>query len=276
MLLSNFFILLFFLSSSNTASYTEKRINLSFDLIPKKEYLQKLNLYLEGTGQYEIYCRPINNPGIKIEYSLEDSIFKPLTSNIRILAGTMPKSGKEIITLILCFVAPFNLLPNDYHLELLFQTSGSIKFGVEKEWKDRTIIFQNGDEPQINLGYSLKDRIKLGDEMKVKGFIEISRKILTKGIIKLHLPQELEYQKNSFRFNGEELTKVDIQQNTLFFEINDIEPGIYDFEYWLRAKPWSESKTVFIAMGVDAWLNGIYIESAEIVHQLYLEADVFY
>ncbi len=270
---SSWFILL--LLSFFSFGYSGVKVNLSVDLIPGKEQIEVLHIRLEGKGRYTLFCSPINNPGIEVSYALSDSIFEPLNFNTKIYEGVMPESGAGEVSIFLKFLAPFTLFPKEYIIELYFWTQGDVKldFGTPQQLLascDNRI--ELGD---ILLNYLLKDRIKAGEEIKVKGTLQITGGSLTKGRIKLRLPAEIIYQENSFRFNGINLSPT-TKDNLLLFEIREIEPGIYNFEYTIFARPWVESKIIFIGMGMDGYMDQGYIEYPEVVRWLFLEADIFY
>ncbi len=99
--------------------------------------------------------------------------------------------------------------------------------------------------------------------------------ILNRIRITLRLPKEVIYQKNSFYFDDKNIIGK-TEEDMLYFEVFNITPGIHRFEYTIQAMPWAESKLVFIGMSACAWFDTLYLETPEIVHPLYLEADLFY
>uniref|UniRef100_A0A7C4U8D2 Carboxypeptidase regulatory-like domain-containing protein n=1 Tax=candidate division WOR-3 bacterium TaxID=2052148 RepID=A0A7C4U8D2_UNCW3 len=265
--------MIFFIIFFNLYGYSEKKLNLNIILFPGIERLETLHIRLTGKGRYELFCSPINKPDIVIKYSSEDVRFKPLDSNTRIFEGSIPNTGEKEITLILSFFAPFTLSPKEYSFDILLWTKGDVK--IEKICDIKNHL--NGESnPKITLNYFIKDRLKSGEKIKVKGTISITEANLTKGTIKLLLPKEISYQENSFCFNDITLQPTKMKDNLLLFNIGDIQPGIYNFEYVILLKPWVESKIIFISMGMSGWIGEEYVESPDIVRWIYLESDIFY
>ena len=225
---------------------------------------------LKGNGKYTLFLRVKNDFGIKIEYGINDSVFEPLEFNKKICEGIV-KSEKEI-TLYLKFLAPFNLPPNKYLIELYFILEGNVMLEIKDKINEYSEKFNKSN---IMLNYSLKARMKAGEKIKVKGKAIISGGELKKGIIKLRLPYEIAYEENSFYFNGINILPS-FKDNEFLFEIKNILPGIYDFEYTIFAKSWTEPKIVFIEMGMEGWIDEEYIKSPEVIQYVYLEADIFY
>jgi len=256
-----------------TTFYTEKEISLSLNLIPGKRVIKEFPFQLQGKGGYGIYCDIKKNPGIEIEYLVDDTIFKPLISGEKIFSGRMPPSNRDFIKIVLRLCAPFNLVPDEYQLEFNFRIEGNVKFEFSDQKEKSRIILQA--EPEINLDYSLKDRIRLGEETKVRGYLKVDGNILNRVWIILRLPREVIYKKNSFFFDGKNIIER-IVGDSLYFEIQNITPGIHRFEYAIQAMPWTESKLVFIGMSVCAWFDTVYLETPETVHSIFLEADLFY
>jgi hypothetical protein len=237
------------------------------NLNPGEEKLETLYVKLKGNGKYEFFIGFKNDSEIKIEYGIDGRIFEPINSFKKIDEGII--NGEKRFPLFLKFFAPFNLPPKEYMIKFSLWTKGNAEIEVENK---RVKNFS--ENSKIIFDYFLKERIKAGEKLKIKGKLEIFGE-LKRGIIKLRLPYEILYVENSFYFNGIKISPI-LKNDELLFEIKNIGAGSYDFEYIIFAREWIQPKIVFTQMGIDAWIDEEYIEYPKITKSLFVEADIFY